>query len=160
MRAVCSGTGRRGCCGWSDMAKPPEITAPTPLSTLRLTHSPTVSGPKWDSLKLCFLVYDHVLPRTGTLLIAALRQGSLCRAPTSGPGGGETGSESAAAQLQARLGSERVATIKQDLEHSQERNQGHERSRCGSAGPVPERRFNAPQFLCSCSLAGARWQPS
>src|SRR4051812_46853896 len=43
MRAVCSGTGRRGCCGWSDMAKPPEITAPTPLSTLRLTHSPTVS---------------------------------------------------------------------------------------------------------------------
>src|SRR3954466_12277086 len=44
MRAVCSGTGRRGCCGWSDMAKPPEITAPTPLSTFRLTHSPTVSG--------------------------------------------------------------------------------------------------------------------
>src|SRR3954470_21387246 len=50
MRAVCSGTGGIGCCGWSDMAKPPEITAPTPLSTLRLTHSPTVSGPKWDSL--------------------------------------------------------------------------------------------------------------
>src|SRR3954469_163967 len=23
----------RGCCGWSDMAEPPEITAPTPLST-------------------------------------------------------------------------------------------------------------------------------
>src|SRR4051794_20381637 len=44
MRAVCSGTGRRGCCGWSDMAKPPEITAPTPLSTFRLTHSPTVSA--------------------------------------------------------------------------------------------------------------------
>src|SRR3954452_25459856 len=50
MRAVCSGTRGRGCCGWSDIAKPPEITAPTPLSTLRLTHSPTVSGPKWDSL--------------------------------------------------------------------------------------------------------------
>src|SRR3954447_1914894 len=40
----------RGCCGWSDMAEPPEITAPTPLSTPRLTHSPTVSGLKWDSL--------------------------------------------------------------------------------------------------------------
>src|SRR5215207_8819402 len=49
MRAVCSGTDGIGCCGWSDMAKPPEITAPTPLSTLRLTHSPTVSGSKWDS---------------------------------------------------------------------------------------------------------------
>src|SRR4051812_12849292 len=49
MRAVCSGTDGIGCCGWSDMAKPPEITAPTPLSTLRLTHSPTVSAPKWDS---------------------------------------------------------------------------------------------------------------
>src|SRR3954465_2588257 len=49
MRAVCSGTGRRGCCGWSDMAKPPEITAPTPLSTFRLTYSPTVSDPEWDS---------------------------------------------------------------------------------------------------------------
>src|SRR4051795_8756723 len=46
MRAVCSGTDGIGCCGWSDMAKPPEITAPTPLSTLRLTHSPTVSGTK------------------------------------------------------------------------------------------------------------------
>src|SRR3954466_9058653 len=46
MRAVCSGTDGIGCCGWSDMAKPPEITAPTPLSTLRLTHSPTVSGAK------------------------------------------------------------------------------------------------------------------
>src|SRR3954464_15804163 len=44
MRAVCSGTDGIGCCGWSDMAKPPEITAPTPLSTLRLTHSPTVSS--------------------------------------------------------------------------------------------------------------------
>src|SRR4051812_9486217 len=44
MRAVCSGTRGRGCCSWSDMAKPPEITAPTPLSTFRLTHSPTVSG--------------------------------------------------------------------------------------------------------------------
>src|SRR4051794_17166341 len=44
MRAVCSGTRGRGCCGWSDMVKPPAITAPTPLSTLRLTHSPTVSG--------------------------------------------------------------------------------------------------------------------
>src|SRR4051794_33163943 len=49
MRAVCSGTDGIGCCGWSDMAKPPEITSPTPLSTLRLTHSPTVSGLKWDS---------------------------------------------------------------------------------------------------------------
>src|SRR4051812_43949430 len=49
MRAVCSGTRGRGCCGWSDMAKPPEITAPTPLSTFRLTHSPTVSDPFWDS---------------------------------------------------------------------------------------------------------------
>src|SRR3954452_3343501 len=49
MRAVCSGTGRRGCCGWSDMAKPPEITAPTPLSTFRLTHSPTVSYDWRDS---------------------------------------------------------------------------------------------------------------
>src|SRR5215204_1233411 len=49
MRAVCSGTDGIGCCGWSDMAKPPEITAPTPLSTLRLTHSPTVSGRTWDS---------------------------------------------------------------------------------------------------------------
>jgi hypothetical protein len=78
-------------------------------------------------LEVRFLVYDHVLPRTGTLLIAALRQGSLCRAPTPGPGGGETGSERAAGQLQARLGSERMATIKQDLEHSQERNRGHER---------------------------------
>src|SRR3954466_5051055 len=45
MRAVCSGTDGIGCCGWSDMAKPPEITAPTPLSTFRLTHSPTVSAP-------------------------------------------------------------------------------------------------------------------
>src|SRR3954468_2469785 len=126
MRAVCSGTRGRGCCGWSDMAKPPEITAPTPLSTFRPTHSPTVSGPRWDSLKLCFLVYDHVLLRTGTLLIAALRQGSLCRAPTSGPGGGETGSERAAAQLQARLGSERMATIKQDLEHSNTHRSGTE----------------------------------
>src|SRR3954452_10587624 len=51
MLAVCSGTGGIGCCGWSDMAKPPEITPPTPLSTLRLTHSPTVSGYFWDSLK-------------------------------------------------------------------------------------------------------------
>src|SRR3954469_11071636 len=49
MRAVCSGTDGIGCCGWSDMAKPPEITAPTPLSTLRLTHSPTVSSPFWES---------------------------------------------------------------------------------------------------------------
>src|SRR3954452_25473326 len=48
MRAVCSGTRGRGCCSWSDMAKPPEITAPTPLSTFRLTHSPTVSGHIWD----------------------------------------------------------------------------------------------------------------
>src|SRR3954463_3608178 len=53
MRAVCSGTDGIGCCGWSDMAKPPEITAPTPLSTFRLTHSPTVSGLKWDSLNAC-----------------------------------------------------------------------------------------------------------
>src|SRR5688500_1258175 len=52
MRAVCSGTDGIGCCGQSDMAKPPEITAPTPLSTLRLTHSPTVSDPKWDSSNL------------------------------------------------------------------------------------------------------------
>src|SRR3954471_963396 len=44
MRAVCSGTRGRGCCGWSDIAKPPAITAPTPLSTFRPTHSPTVSG--------------------------------------------------------------------------------------------------------------------
>src|SRR4051794_10767366 len=43
MRAVCSGTRGRGCCGWSDMVRPPEITAPTPLSTFRLTYSPTVS---------------------------------------------------------------------------------------------------------------------
>src|SRR3954470_18793954 len=50
MRAVCSGTRGRGCCGWSDMVRPPEITAPTPLSTFRLTYSPTVSGSKWDSL--------------------------------------------------------------------------------------------------------------
>src|SRR3954468_13557899 len=49
MRAVCSGTDGIGCCGWSDMAKPPEITAPTPLSTLRLTHSPTVSYAWRDS---------------------------------------------------------------------------------------------------------------
>src|SRR3954469_23531956 len=49
MRAVCSGTRGRGCCSWSDMAKPPEITPPTPLSPFRLPHSPTVSGPKWDS---------------------------------------------------------------------------------------------------------------
>src|SRR4051812_17093239 len=55
MRAVCSGTGRRGCCGWSDIAKPPEITAPTPLSTFRPTHSPTVSAPKWDSSDRCGL---------------------------------------------------------------------------------------------------------
>src|SRR3954471_21044204 len=49
MRAVCSGTDGIGCCGWSDMAKPPEITAPTPLSTFRPTHSPTVSRrcPEW-----------------------------------------------------------------------------------------------------------------
>src|SRR3954468_7095303 len=52
MRAVCSGTRGRGCCSWSDMAKPPEITAPTPLSTFRLTHSPTVSDPLWDSCTL------------------------------------------------------------------------------------------------------------
>src|SRR4051812_48710648 len=44
MRAVCSGTRGGGCCGGSDMAKPPEITAPTPLSTFRPTHSPTVSA--------------------------------------------------------------------------------------------------------------------
>src|SRR4051812_12451960 len=44
MRAVCSGTRGRGCCGWSDMVRPPEITAPTPLSTFRLTYSPTVSS--------------------------------------------------------------------------------------------------------------------
>src|SRR4051812_46648023 len=43
MQAVCSGTRGRGWCGWSDITKPPEITAPTPLSTFRLTHSPTVS---------------------------------------------------------------------------------------------------------------------
>src|SRR5215207_5514215 len=49
MRAVCSGTRGRGCCGWSDMVRPPEITAPTPLSTFRLTYSPTVSGPTWAS---------------------------------------------------------------------------------------------------------------
>src|SRR3982750_1948117 len=49
MRAVCSGTRGRGCCGWSDMVRPPEITAPTPLSTFRLTYSPTVSGLKTDS---------------------------------------------------------------------------------------------------------------
>src|SRR3954451_24912106 len=48
MRAVCSGTRGRGCCGWSDIAKPPEITTPTPLSTFRLTHSPTVSGDACD----------------------------------------------------------------------------------------------------------------
>src|SRR3954452_5542444 len=48
MRAVCSGTRGRGCCSWSDITKPPEITAPTPLSTFRLTHSPTVSGGVWD----------------------------------------------------------------------------------------------------------------
>src|SRR4051794_23948782 len=46
MQAVCSGTRGRGWCGWSDITKPPEITAPTPLSTFRLTHSPTVSGAK------------------------------------------------------------------------------------------------------------------
>src|SRR3954454_24338754 len=56
MRAVCSGTGRRGCCGWSDMVKPPAITAPTPLSTLRLTHSPTVSDPKWDSERVAVVL--------------------------------------------------------------------------------------------------------
>src|SRR3954462_12541300 len=53
MRAVCSGTGGIGGCGWSDMAKPPAITASTPLSTLRLTHSPTVSDPFWDKFCVC-----------------------------------------------------------------------------------------------------------
>src|SRR3954454_14826828 len=65
MRAVCSGTGGIGGCGWSDMAKPPAITAPTPLSTLRLTHSPTVSGSKWDSLLHAFwscLLVEHEQP--------------------------------------------------------------------------------------------------
>src|SRR3954468_7159780 len=50
MRAVCSGTGGRGCCRWSDMAEPPEITAPTLLSDLSLTHSPTVSDHYWCPL--------------------------------------------------------------------------------------------------------------
>src|SRR3954463_5774456 len=52
MWAVCSGTGGIGGCGWSDMAKPPAITAPTPLSTFRPTHSPTVSVQTWDILDL------------------------------------------------------------------------------------------------------------
>src|SRR3954468_22475160 len=51
MQAVCSGTRGRGWCGWSDITKPPEITAPTPLSTFRLTHSPTVSPHLRDSLR-------------------------------------------------------------------------------------------------------------
>src|SRR4051812_47770556 len=52
MQAVCSGTRGRGWCGWSDITKPPEITAPTPLSTFRLTHSPTVSGRCWDGISM------------------------------------------------------------------------------------------------------------
>src|SRR3954466_8988242 len=55
MRAVCSGTGGIGCCGWSDMAKPPAITAPTPLSTLRLTYSPTVSYQWWEKAEQLWL---------------------------------------------------------------------------------------------------------
>src|SRR3954447_25726064 len=65
MRAVCSGTDGIGCCGWSDMAKPPEITAPTPLSTLRLTHSPTVSANTRDR---CLLPLPAPAPRLEQLL--------------------------------------------------------------------------------------------
>src|SRR4029453_45392 len=77
MRAVCSGTRGRGCCGWSDIAKPPEITAPTPLSTLRLTHSPTVSSSFWDS--------SILLPGAGTPL--AVREPAVVKAGTAAPQG-------------------------------------------------------------------------
>src|SRR3954466_1952896 len=86
MRAVCSGTGRRGCCGWSDMAKPPEITAPTPLSTFRLTHSPTVSGPTMGQLDRCETVCamsndtartTMPIPQNGTVLPRSVPQARL-----------------------------------------------------------------------------------
>src|SRR3954453_7865136 len=74
MRAVCSGTDGIGCCGWSDMAKPPEITAPTPLSTLRLTHSPTVSGHRWDALLQADLLGQGLVDRTGALRLDIPKQ--------------------------------------------------------------------------------------
>src|SRR4051794_34818545 len=82
MRAVCSGTDGIGCCGQSDMAKPPEITAPTPLSTLRLTHSPTVSGPKWDSQALHPI--EEVQPRLGQAWAVDMEMGDVVRAADHG----------------------------------------------------------------------------
>src|SRR5215207_5938344 len=87
MRAVCSGTDGIGCCGWSDMAKPPEITAPTPLSTPPSHPFANGIGSFLGQSKLFFLVRygRHASQhRHASRVSAILRRSRLAQPPERG----------------------------------------------------------------------------